>query len=180
MIVKLESNIGNSSEEEDSVFGDALEAGDIIDIGALPCENPILNSWGVAVFGREVDPTGNPRSASTAVNRIEFPDHSSTLRPVKESAAPSTMVWEDGTYTGYRLNCHKKKRKVESLIELYDKNCVSNVQDEKIFLVKLAEISAAALEAVEYMNEIIAELEINEEEQRITEIKTIRKLSLTL
>ena len=66
------------------------------------------------------------------------------------------MVWEEGTFTGYKLNCHKKKRKVESLIELYDKDCVTSVQDEKIFLVKLAEISTAALEAVDYMNELLA------------------------
>ena len=85
------------------------------------------------------------------------------------------MVWDEGSYTGYKLNCHKKKRKVESLIELYDKDSVNSVQDEKIFLVKLAEISTAALEAVEYMNDLLAELETNEEEERITEIKKIKK-----
>ena len=130
----------------------------------------------MAVFGRECNPSGKPRSASTSVNRIEFPDYSSTLKPVQETATPSTMVWDDGAYTGYKLNCHKKKRKVESLIELYDKDSVNSVQDEKIFLVKLGEISTAALEAVEYMNEILAELEISEEEERIAEIKRIKKI----
>ena len=42
-------------------------------------------------------------------------------------------------------------------------------------MVKLAEISTAALEAVDYMNELLAELEINEEEERISEIKRIKK-----
>ena len=142
VFVKLETNSGSkdisSSDDDNSAFGDALEVGDIIDIEALPCEEPILNSWGVAVYGRETDPSGKPRSASTAVNRVEFPDLTSTLKPVKQTAGPSTMVWEEGSYTGFRLNCHKKKRKVESLIELYDKNSVTSVQDEKIFLVKLA------------------------------------------
>ena len=86
------------------------------------------------MFGREVDQLGNPRSASTSINRIQFPDPNSTLKPVEETTAPpSTMVWDDGAYKGYKLNCYKKKRKVESLIELYDKDSITSVQDEKIF-----------------------------------------------
>ena len=129
------------------------------------------------MYGREVDTYGKPRSASTSVNRIEFPDLSSTLRSVTsfEASPPSTMVWEEQAYKGYKLNCHKKKRKVESLIELYDKDSVNSVQDKHIFKQKLEEISAAALAAVEYINELLAELEVNEEEVRISELNAIKK-----
>ena len=147
-------------------------------IEELPCENPILSSGGVAVFGRETDPTGKSRSASTSVNRVEFPDLSSTLQPqssASNATVASTMVWEEGAYTGYKLNCHKRKRKVESLIELYDKDSVNSVQDKEIYKEKLSEISTAALAAVEYINELIAELEINNEEDRIKELQAIKK-----
>ena len=96
--VKLETNSDkeSSSSENQNVFDDALEAGDILDIQALPCEDPILDSQGVAVYGRPVDPIGNPRSASTAVNRIEFPDHTSTLRAARRTAAGWDIHREDG------------------------------------------------------------------------------------
>ena len=84
------------------------------------------------------------------------------------------MVWEDAAYTGYKLNCHKKKRKVESLIELYDKDSVNSVQDKDIYKQKLEEISAAALNAVEYISELIEELEVNAEVDRISELKSIK------
>ena len=129
------------------------------------------------MYGREVDTYGKPRSASSSVNRIEFPDLSSTLRSVTsvEASPPSTMVWEEQAYKGYKLNCHKKKRKVESLIELYDKDSVNSVQDKHIFKQKLEEISADALAAVEYINELLAELEVNEEKVRISELNAIKK-----
>ena len=144
------------------------------EIDRLPCENPILNNWGVAVFGREADSTGKPRSASTSVNRIEFPDLSSTLRPVTNTSPASTMVWDEGSYTGYKLNCHKKKRKVDSLIELYDKDSVNSIQDKDIYKQKLDEISAAALAAIEYINELLDELEIHQEADRIDELTAIK------
>ena len=182
--IKLEPNKNgakedSSSENDDSVFGDSLETGDIIDIvSPLPCEDPSLNPWGGVVYGKEVDPAGNSRSASTGVNRIEFPDTFSTLKPRREANTKSRMVWDQGTYTGYKLNCHKKKRKVESMVELFNKDSITSVQDEKIFMVKLGEISAAALEALEYISEILAELETNEEHERITEIQAIKKIVL--
>ena len=137
-----------------------------------------MNPWGGVVYGGEVDPAGNSRSASTAVNRIEFPDTFSTLKPRKEAITKPRMVWDQGTYTAYKLNCHKRKRKVESMVELFNKDSITSVQDEKIFMVKLGEISAAALEALEYISEILSELETNEEQERITEIKAIKKIVL--
>ena len=69
------------------------------------------------------------------------------------------MVWEEATYTGYKLNCHKKKRKVENMIEMYDKDSVNNVGDKEICKQKLEEILTAA---VEYMSDLIVELEVNQ------------------
>ena len=140
-----------------------------------------MDDWGVQVFGREVDESGKPRSASTSVNRIEFPDPNSTLRPSSSRAvvAPPlipTMAqpWDEGVYTGYKLNCHKKKRKVMNLIELYDKDSVSSVQDKDIYKVKLSEIGTAALEASEYITDLIAQLEVNNEEARVNELLAIK------
>ena len=102
--IKLESNKNgakedSSSENDDSVFGDSLETGDIIDIvSPLPCEDPSLNPWGGVVYGKEVDPAGNFGSASTAVNRVEFPDTFLTLKPRREAITKSRMVWDQGTY----------------------------------------------------------------------------------
>ena len=49
------------------------------------------------------------------------------------------------------------------------------MQDEKIFIKKLEEISDAALEAAEYFDDTIVELEANQEEARVTEIENIKK-----
>ena len=140
-------------------------------VASLPCENPTYDSRGVAVFGKS-------RSVSTSVNRVEFPATCSTLeKPVRTPVTTQvpTMVWDEGSYTGYKLNCHKKKRKVDSLIELYDKDSVNSVQDKEIYRQKLEEISNAALAAVEYISDLLAELEANEEEERIAELKAIKK-----
>ena len=131
----------------------------------------------MAVFGRETDSQGKPRSASTSVNRVEFPELSSTLKPVRQAPPESSsMVWDEGAWTGFKLNCHKKKKKVENLIELYDKDCVNSVQDKDIYKEKLAEISAAAHIAVDYISDLIAELEVSEEQARIDELKAIKKV----
>ena len=79
------------------------------------------------------------------------------------------MVCDVPTYNGYKLNCHKKKRKVENMIELYDKDSVNNAWDIDICKQKLEEISVAALAAVEYISDLILELEGNEEDERIQE-----------
>ena len=158
VIVKLESNEENSkkvSSDDESVFGDALEAGDTIDITSpLPCEDPSLNPWGGVVYGRDVDHDGSARSASTAVNRIEFPDTSSTLRKGKEAINRSTMTWDQNTYKGYKLNCIKKKGKVESMIELFNEDSITSVQDKEIFKSELKDISSVALGAIEYINDV--------------------------
>ena len=85
------------------------------------------------------------------------------------------MVWDTPTYTGYKLNCYKKKKKVENMIELYDKDSVNNVWDKEICKQKLEEISTAALEAVEYMSNLIVELEEGQEAERVTELTAIKK-----
>ena len=64
----------NIHEEAESSFieGEELEI--------LPCESPLIEDWGTAaaVYGRSDSKT---RTASTAVNRIEFSGDYSTLRP---------------------------------------------------------------------------------------------------
>ena len=138
----------NSDDTIIEVVGNPLE--DVVN--SLPCENPTYDSRGVAVFGRQADNKGKPRSVSTSINRVEFPDTCSTLeKPVRalDNTQAPMMVWDEGSYTGYKLNCHKKKRKVDSLIELYDKDSVNSVQDKEIYKQKLEEISNAALAAVE-------------------------------
>ena len=145
--------------QEDSRSDSASSNDTVIDLavaspGTLPCENPSLSRTGVTVYGSETDGFGKQRSASTSVKRVEFPtDLSSTLQPVPGSAAVPTakMVWDDSQWKGYKLNCFKKKKKVESLIELYDKDCVNSVQDKDVYREKLAEISSAAQAALDYI-----------------------------
>ena len=60
------------------------------------------------------------------------------------------MVWFAPTYNTYKLNCHMKKRKVENMIQLYDKDSVNNAWDMDICKQKLEEISVATLAAVEF------------------------------
>ena len=52
---------------------------------------------------------------------------------------------------------------------------MNTIQDRDIYLVKLNEISTAALEAVGYINELVAELEVANEETRINELVSIKK-----
>ena len=190
---KLESTKGTTQENSSSPIkdsSDSVETSFIVDateaeedttdlftesLSPLPCEEPILNSWGVAVFGKEFDPSGKERSASTSVNRIEFPDLSSTLELTSDLVQPSTMVMDEGQYTGYKLNCHKKKKKVEGLLELYDKDSVNNVSDKEICEQTLAKIQTAASDAVEYMDDIICQLEISQEDARVGELTAIKK-----
>ena len=82
---------------------------------------------------------------------------------------------DEGAYTAYKLNCHKKKRKVENLIQLYDKDSVNTLQDRDIYQQKLSEISSAALGAAVYIEDLIDQLEVNGEEARITELNDIKK-----
>ena len=53
------------------------------------------------------------------------------------------------------------------MLELYDKDSVNNVWDIDNCKQKLEEISTAAFAAVEYMSDLIVELEVNNEEDRI-------------
>ena len=145
----------------------------------LPCERPNLEIWdqGVAVFGAENNSAGKSRSSSTSINRVEFINLSSTLPslPSTEELSDSMALWDEGAYTAYKLNCHKKKRKVENLIQLYDKDSVNTLQDRDIYQQKLSEISSAALEAAVYIEDLIDQLEVNGEEARITELNDIKK-----
>ena len=170
--IELEENSSNESAgSNDTVIDLATASPD-----SLPCENPVISRSGVAVYGSETSSTGKVRSASTSVNRVEFPaDLSSTLQPVPESTIVDKMGWDEGQWTGYKLNCHKRKKKVESLIELYDKDCVNSVQDKDIYKDKLAEISTAAHIAMDYINDLILELEVENQQDRIDELETIKK-----
>ena len=84
----------------------------------LPCEVPSVSSSGVLVFGGNPGPSERVRSVSTSVNRVEFPNLASTLQsiPSCSSSLNTNMVWDDASYSDYKLNCHKKKRKVLSLM----------------------------------------------------------------
>ena len=54
-------------------------------------------------------------------------------------------MWDEGTYNAKKLNCFRKKKKVEGLILLYDKETVTRIQDEKNYENKLTEISNVTL-----------------------------------
>ena len=127
------------------------------------------------MYGAKFSHSGKIRSVSTSVNRVEFPGISSPVPSVRESLRSPTMTWEEGTFTAKKLNCFKKKKKVEALIQLYDKNAVTSVQDERIFIKKLDEITTASLDAIEFFDDIIADLEINEETDRIAVIQDIKQ-----
>ena len=87
-----------------------IEEEECIPVARLPCESPAISSSGVLVFGREADPSTKTRSVSTSVNRVEFPEQSLDLpstSPLSKSKE-EIMVWDEASYSGYRLNCHKK------------------------------------------------------------------------
>ena len=180
------SNPGSSSSEDTVV--EVLNTEEAV---GLPCEQPHSNIWGegAVVFGYqdcETDGdqdsvTDKQRTSSTSVNRIELhrPDLSSTLSilPAVENS-DAAMAWEEGAYTGYKLNCHKKKRKVDNLIHLYDKDAVNSLQDKEIYKQKLDEISSTAIEAAEYIDDLVDQLDVNNEERRIQELTAIKKTML--
>ena len=159
---------------------DPVEASNLEE-SILPCERPSEIAWdqGALVFGE----SGNQdkrRSSSTSVNRVEFPDLSSTLPSIPSADNSIAMPWDEGAYTAYKLNCHKKKRKVENMINLYDKDSVNSLEDRNIYKQKLDEISAAALEAVMYVDDLVDQLEEGEEEARATELLNIKSKILDL
>ena len=51
---------------------------------------------------------------------------------------------------------------------------MSSVQDKGIYKIKLSEIGTAALEASEYITDLIAQLEVNNEEARVNELLAIK------
>ena len=63
------------------------------------------------------------------------------------------MVWDEGAYyTGYKLNCHKRKRKVDNLIQLYDKDSVNSLQDKDIYQGDLNVIELILIELCNSIN----------------------------
>ena len=112
----------NDSEETEDTIREDLDSNANRE---LPCERPNFDVWdqGVAVFGAENNSAGKSRSSSTSINRVEFINLSSTLPslPSREELSDSMALWDEGAYTAYKLNCHKKKRKVENLIQFKDK-----------------------------------------------------------
>ena len=116
---------------------DPVEASNLEE-SILPCERPSEIAWdqGALVFG-ESGNQDKQRSSSTSVNRVEFPDLSSTLPSIPSADDSIAMPWDEGAYTAYKLNCHKKKRKVENMINLYDKDSVNSLEDRNIYKQKL-------------------------------------------
>ena len=153
----------NILEEAESSFieGEELEI--------LPCESPLIEDWGTAaaVYGRSDSKT---RTASTAVNRIEFSGDYSTLRPTVAIMEPM----EADSFNGYRMNCQKKKKKVLGLIERFNKDSISCVQHKDIYKDKLKRIDDVVEETLEYIDELLIKLELNEETERIADINLMR------
>ena len=142
----------------------------------LPCEEPSVSSSGVAVFGRRSESEDRIRTQSISVNRVNFPHADLTCRPeLLNLELPVVQIkMDEASYKGFKLNCFKRKRKVENMIELYDKECVNSLQDKDIYQKKLDEISAAALDALEYISDLIAQLEVNNEVDRVNELTAIK------
>ena len=126
---------------------------------------------GALIFGGQVYINGKPRSASTAVNRVEVLSSVSTLR--KERILHTTM--DQSVYNGYRLNCIKKKKKVLGLIELFNKDSITCLTHKEIFKEELKKIDTAAEDFVEYIDETLTQLEVNSEDDRIPELQVMRK-----
>ena len=171
-------------------------------VGELPCVRPKVSQWDtesqVVVFGDQ-----NESIVSATVNRVEFifPNNLSTIMAEDpnnidveqieggniageeseniDDIEQSDPIWTEGSYKAYLLNCHKKKRKVLNLIQLYDRAAVSSLQDKDIYKQKLEEITAAALEAAEYIDDKIDELEVNDEKRRIAAFRAIKTAIFT-
>ena len=165
-----------SSSSSDILTGADTSYEEVALISPLPCEDPSLSASGVTVFGRRSESEGRVRTESTSVNRVDFLGVFATVRqgPLELLLDLSQDTMEEASYKGFKLNCFKKKRKVDSMLELYDKECVNSLQDREIYKQKLEEISGAALDAVEYINELIEQLEINQEVDRISELTVIK------
>ena len=174
-------NLNRSEDLEESssleTFVDTEDTTEDQDLfSPLPCEEPSVSSSGVAVFGRRSESEDRIRTQSISVNRVNFPHAHLTCRPeLLNLELPVVQIkMDEASYKGFKLNCFKRKRKVENMIELYDKECVNSLQDKDIYQKKLDEISAAALDALEYISDLIAQLEVNNEVDRVNELTAIK------
>ena len=136
MELKAFTRCSNSSDTD--VGADTIPEEENL-ISPLPCEEPSFSSSGVAVFGRKSESGGRVRTESISVNRIDFPGVLATFRQdtLDSLLDPALDKMEEASYKGFKLNCFKKKRKVDSMIELYDKECVNSLQDREIYKQKL-------------------------------------------
>ena len=167
--LELEEEIGNSSgtdiEEEETSF---IEGEDIF---TLPCVQPQSSDWGALVFGDQTGANNSKnRSASTAVNRVEFYDLFSTLR--KGIYLP-TM--DSASFNGFKTNCIKKKKKVLSLMELYNKDSITCAAHVQIYKDELHKVDKASEDFLEYVDDLLTQLELNTEAERINDISSMRR-----
>ena len=163
----LEEASSRNLEVEETSFIEGEE------LFSLPCENPLENQWGAAlVFGSQWNINGKQRTESTAVNRIEFIDEPNTLG--KKPRFLTTM--DQGTFNGYRTNCIKKKKKVLGLIELFNKDSITCAMHKDIYKDELSKIDNAAEDFLDYIDNVLTELEANSENDRTTELENMRKL----
>ena len=142
------------------------------DIFVLPCEKP-YEELGALIFGQQTNTPVKSRSASTAVNRIEFADTASTIR--RKEIPRIFITMDSGTFNGYRTNCVKRKKKVIGLIELFNKDSITCATHKEIFKDELNKIDVAAEDFIEYIDDVLTQLEANSEQDRIPDLELMRK-----
>ena len=162
------NNSANSDIEEETSF---IEGEDIF---TLPCVQPRSSEWGARIFGLQEDShSGKNRSDSTAVNRVEFIDDlsSTLLRGIQHIV----NKMDQNTFNGFKTNCIKKKKKVLSLMELYNKDSVTCTAHMQIYKDELQRVDKATEDFVDYIDDLLTQLELSSEQERISDIDSMRK-----
>ena len=85
------------------------------------------------------------------------------------------ITMDSGTFNGYRTNCVKRKKKVNGLIELFNKDSITCATHKEIFKDELNKIDVAAEDFIEYIDDVLTQLEANSEQDRIPDLELMRK-----
>ena len=78
-------------------------------------------------------------------------------------------------FNGFRTNCIKKKKKVLGLIELFNKDSITCASHKEIYKEELSKIDNAVEDFIDYIDDILTQLETNREADRIPELEVMRR-----
>lgn len=77
-------------------------------------------------------------------------------------------------FNGFRTNCIKKKKKVLGLLELFNADSITCLTHKEIYKDELAKINTAVEDFLEYIDDVLTQLESNSENGRMPELEVMR------